>query len=76
MVIKIWELWWEKQKLNWEDANEIFKAHETKKYYQDTLISADQFLKISKGEAQDVASQINSERKETIAENRSKLRLI
>lgn len=57
----------------WKDAVEAFNNHQATAYHKDCVQSAERFIAIENGREEDVASQINSQRRKEIQENREAL---
>jgi len=58
---------------HWKDAIEVFTIQGDTEYHKHSVTDADNFLRVLEDKQDDVLSQVDSERKRQIVENRAKL---
>lgn len=57
----------------WKDAKEIFRNHQKLEYHKTSSLRADEFLSVAEKRRDDVATQVDEDRKKQIYENRARL---
>jgi hypothetical protein len=59
--------------VDYKDALEIFKAHEAMEYHKRSVLKAQHFMEVMKGEREDVRNALSNERQKQVAVNRQRL---
>uniref|UniRef100_A0A8D9BNX0 Zinc finger MYM-type protein 1 n=1 Tax=Cacopsylla melanoneura TaxID=428564 RepID=A0A8D9BNX0_9HEMI len=54
----------------WKDASEVFQSHSKAQYHKFSVVAAENFSRISRGDPQDISTQLDSQRKREREENR------